>query len=254
MTINQRDIEANELLFVEQHRSAVWDAGPGRLFVSSDREVKTWNFIGALEATDAPWDEFLSTAEGQFSEWKMTPCIKLTPSSPPELEPLLVAAGWKEAVRLTHMVHPTRRLGPADSTVAVRVCTTPDEVRTFSEVQSAGFDAPEWVDWVHKVNVVNVRRSNQRFYVADRDGEPAGVCLLLLSGRVAGLYAVATLAASRGRGIARALVARAASDAELLGATTLCLNTATGGAAQEAFRRLGFEDAFDSRFLVKGAE
>ena len=59
---------------------------------------------------------------------------------------------------------------------------------------------------------------------------------------------------SRDRGgVARTLVARAAEDAKRLGATTLCLNTATGGEAQEAFRRLGFEEVFNSRFLVAPA-
>lgn len=254
MTVEQRDLEHNELIFIEQHRSAVWDAGPGRLFVSSDRGVKTWNFIGGISGSDGPWEEFLANALGLFADWKMTPCVKLTPCSPSDLERLLAADGWTEAVRLTHMVHPGRLVAPADPAVSIRVCTTPREVRTFSEVQSRAFDAPEWVEWVHQVNAVNVRRANQRFYVADRNGEPAGVCLLLVSGRVAGLYAVATLAAWRGRGIARSLIVRAAKDAEALGCAALCLNTVTGGAAREAFRRMGFEDAFDSRFLVKTAD
>lgn len=62
---------------------------------------------------------------------------------------------------------------------------------------------------------------------------------------------MATLEPYRARGIARALVARAADDSRKLGATTLCLNTAAGGKAEEAFRRMGFEPAFDSRFFVK---
>lgn len=244
-------IEANELLFLEQHRSAVLDLGAGRLFVSSDRSVTSWNFIGSLKAPTEGWPSFLEIAAGFFDDWGMKPCLKLTPFSAAGLEPLLIASGWTVATRLTHMIHPSATIDPGSTDVQIRICTNSSDVRVFSEIQSAGFGDPSWFDWVHKVNVVNVPRSNQRFYVAYIGTRPVGVCLLLLSGDVAGLYAVATLESERGRGVARALVSRSAADARQLGATTLCLNTATGGDAQQAFRRLGFEDAFDSRFCVK---
>jgi GNAT superfamily N-acetyltransferase len=68
------------------------------------------------------------------------------------------------------------------------------------------------VTWVHKINLINFRRPNQRFYLATRDSRPAGVCLLFNTKGIGGLYAVATLAEERGHGVAAALVARAVAD------------------------------------------
>ncbi|HEU4522429.1 MAG TPA: GNAT family N-acetyltransferase [Thermoanaerobaculia bacterium] len=184
-----------------------------------------------------------------FADWKMTPCLKVTPfSRPANLETRLLETGWAVATTLTHMVKSTGTATQTAQGIGIRVCTTEDDVRTFSEVQSTAFGAPEWVRWVHKVNVVNVPRTDQRFYVADVDGEPSGVCLLVVTGDVAGLYAVATLPAVRHRGVARALVDRAASDARDMGASVLCLNTLKHGPAEQAFARLGFQSVFESKF------
>jgi GNAT superfamily N-acetyltransferase len=168
------------------------------------------------------------------------------------MEEHLASTGWTHALSLTHMVHRNRALrAPLD--VAVGVCSTEDEIATFSRVQSAGFGAPEWFDWVHKVNRLNARSRSQRFYVARRDGRPAGVCLLFISPRtaIAGLYAVATLPEERGHGVAAALVARALDDAGAAGAAMTVLNTKSDGDALKVFARLGFESVFDSLFFTR---
>lgn len=244
-------LEENELAFLREHRSAVWNLGFGRLFVSSDRAVRTWNFIGAL-ASEGDAGSVIDRCRGFFGQWELPPCLKLTPFSRPHgLQSALASDGWRVAVTLDHMVHPTpEAIAPGPPDVRVCAAASPEEVRTFSEVQSAGFGVPDWVGWVETVNQVNVGRPHQRFYVARIAGEPVGVTLLLLTGEVAGLYAVATLPEARGRGVARALVHRAAGEARDLGATTLCLNTAAGGPAQAVFSALGFRTVFPSRFFV----
>lgn len=240
-----RALESNELLFVEQHRSAVWNLEGGRLYISSNRAVKSWNFLGAISTSDP--ETLMETANEAFAAWKITPCVKLTPFTSAGVEELLTRDGWREELRLTHMILPMNPL-PVNDRVTVRQCASDSDIREFSEVQSAGFGAPEWVPWVHPINRVNLPRSNQRFYIADFDGDPAGVLLMLLSGEVAGIYAVATLESHRGQGVARTLVARALDDAEALGASEFCLNTLSGGPAQDAFLKMGFENVFDSVF------
>jgi GNAT superfamily N-acetyltransferase len=244
-------LEENELSFIHQHRAAIWDLGFGRLFVSSDRSVTTWNFLGSIAFHKDP-EHGIARSREFFEQWALPACLKITPFTRPEgLERALARQGWSVAVTLNHMAHPVpRSVPPGPAEVIVRIARSCDEVRVFSEVQSAGFGVPDWVHWVHKVNLVNAQRPDQRFYVAEIDGRPVGVTLLLITGSVAGLYAVATLPAARRRGVARALIHRAAQDALSLGADTLCLNTAAGGPAQLMFAGVGFEVAFASRFYV----
>ena len=248
MAATDRDLESNELLFIEQHRSAVWQLDGGRLYISSNREVKTWNFLGAIATSDPA--TLIENARDAFAAWEMTPCVKVTPFTKPGVEDLLVRDEWREDVRLTHMIRPMTEV-PANDRVTIRTCASDKDIREFSEVQSAGFGAPDWVSWVHPINRMNLARPNQRFYIADFDGHSAGVLLMLLSGEVAGIYAVATLEAYRGQSIALTLVAHALDDAKNLGVTAFCLNTLSGGPAQVAFKRMGFENVFDSVFYTK---
>jgi GNAT superfamily N-acetyltransferase len=244
-------LEGNELQFLAQHRSATWRIGVGELFISSDRAVKTWNFAGALDfGSDIP--EGVALCEKVFADWDRVPCLKVTPlTAPAALAQYLRSVGWAPAVTLVHMVYTgAKSEADADTGVHIAACTTLRDVRLFSEVQSAGFGVPSWVQWVEKVNAINLHRPNQIFYVAEVDGVSAAVCLLLMSGTVGGLYAVATLPTARRHGVARALVRRALRDATDRGANTLCLNTLKGGPAQDVFSKIGFTPVFDSEFYA----
>ena len=243
-------IEGNELAFLREHRSAVMDLGFGTLFVSSESKAISWNFLGRFQAEEPDFERAVSVTEAVCRDWKLRPCIKVTPSTRPgDLGARLDQRGWRAGLSLTHMIDrsvKTRRTRG----VAVRVCRTEEDITMFSDVQSRAFDAPEWVTWVHKINVINARRPNQRFYLATRDSRPAGVCLLFNTKGIGGLYAVATLAEERGHGVAAALVARAVTDSARLGNRMTVLNTKSDGAARRAFSRLGFEAVFDSLFFT----
>lgn len=62
---------------------------------------------------------------------------------------------------------------------------------------------------------------------------------------------MATLEEFRGKNVARTLVERARSDAKDLTASSFCLNTLSGGPAESAFRKMGFENVFESRFYTR---
>ncbi|MBK5259814.1 MAG: GNAT family N-acetyltransferase [Thermoanaerobaculia bacterium] len=243
-------LEENELLFLRGHRSAVYDLGFGSLYISSDAKPLTWNFAGALRAGADSQDSTIDRTVAFFTDWNRTPCLKVTPASEPEgWEAALTRRGWAPRVRLNHMV-----LNRVESTtnpdVHVRLCSTDEDLRAFSRTQCEGFGVPEWIEWVHKINVINSRRDDQRFYIAELESRFVGVSLLVSAHRVGGLYAVATDPEARGRGVARALIACAAADSGKLGNEILCLNTVAGGAAETVFRGAGFVDVFESRFYV----
>ncbi len=243
-------LEENELLFLRAHRSAVYDLGFGSLYISSDAKPLTWNFVGALRAVPDSLDAAIDRTVAFFADWNRTPCVKVTPASEPQgWEAALTRRGWAPRVRLNYMV-----LNRVESTtnpdVQIRLCRTDEDIRAFSRTQCEGFGVPEWFEWVHKINGLNSRRAEQRFYIAELESRSAGVALLVSADGVSGLYAVATVPGARGRGVARALIATAAADSGKLGNEILCLNTLAGGAAETVFRGAGFVDVFESRFYV----
>ncbi|HSP17169.1 MAG TPA: GNAT family N-acetyltransferase [Thermoanaerobaculia bacterium] len=244
--IDPAELEANELEFLRRHRSAVAELGFGTLYVSSDPDALSWNFLTNVNASDGQLD----LAGAIFRDWHRRPCIKVTPSSKPaDLATRLESRGWRVGLSLTHMVFDGRD-GRRSADITVRLCRTDEDIAIFSDVQSRGFGAPEWVHWVHKINLINSRDPDQHFYLAERNGRPAGVCLLLTASLVGGLYAVATLPEERGHGVAAALLARAIEHSVHSGNRVTVLNTATGGDAERVFVRLGFQAVFDSRFYT----
>jgi GNAT superfamily N-acetyltransferase len=247
---NFTELEENELTFLREHRSAVFDCEFGTAFLSSDPEPATWNFVGALRSSSIAVPEAIERTVALFGDWQRTPCLKVTPMSEPAgWEEALGRANWRVAITLTHMV--ATEPPPDVAGVEVRDCSNEGDVDVFSTVQSEGFGSPVWKAWVHKVNLINYRREHQSFYVAIVAGKPTGVCLAVRTGTVAGLYAVATLAADRSKGVARALVRRAMVDARDRGCEVVCLNTLSGGPAETAFSRLGFRNVFESKFFVR---
>ena len=119
----------------------------------------------------------------------------------------------------------------------------------FTQVQTDGFltadeDAAHWRAFLGKFNQANRGSAQQRFYLGSVAGEPAGVTLLLTTGEVAGIYAVATVPALRQHGVASTLLARALEDAKALGCSVFSLQVSQGSYAEGLYRKQGFGDAF----------
>jgi GNAT superfamily N-acetyltransferase len=91
--------------------------------------------------------------------------------------------------------------------------------------------------------VKNYSAPEQSLYVLRVDGDPASVTLVLRSGPVTGIYAVATKPAYRGRGLASALLAQARRDAA---GGRLTLQVVEGSDAERLYLKLGFRPAFRS--------
>jgi ribosomal protein S18 acetylase RimI-like enzyme len=130
------------------------------------------------------------------------------------------------------------------------------EMDTFTGVQVAGFgssgaELPKWKGWLGEFNHKNLAHPDQSFYIGRLDGKPAGVTLLLITGEIAGIYAVATLPEYRKKGVSTALLNRAVGDARARGCTVISLQVSQGSYAQKLYRSLGFENVFDSPIFVR---
>ena len=86
------------------------------------------------------------------------------------------------------------------------------------------------------------REAGARFFVASRDGEPAAVCEGYVLGDVGQIEDVNTLERYRGRGLASAIVTRAATWARQRGADLVYLVADDEDWPKGLYRRLGFDE------------
>ena len=88
---------------------------------------------------------------------------------------------------------------------------------------------------------VLAREVSARFFIARVDGEPASYCELYTDGVISQVEDVNTLERHRGRGLARAVVLRAAREARASGADLVFLHADTDDWPKQLYAKLGFD-------------
>ncbi|GAA1558511.1 hypothetical protein GCM10009804_14150 [Kribbella hippodromi] len=171
--------------------------------------------------------------------------VRLVPESGAGWEERLAAAGFEPAEVLVHLEAPA---GPGDGE-PIEAIGTERDARGFAEVQSAAFlevgepDYDWWQQMFVRRAVQNYQAPGQSLYLLRVDGAPASTTLVLRTGSVVGVYAVATKPEYRGRGLASRLLAQARRDAV---GGRLTLQVAEGSDAERLYLKLGFRRAFRS--------
>lgn len=218
----------NHLAFLAAHRGQVRRSAAGIEVVGEASEFSAWIPL---------------TGEAELPEGTAT--VRLVPWSGEGWEERLTAAGFEPAEVLVHMEAPPQ---PVDGEPLLAIGTDED-ARAFAEVQGAAFlddDDPDiewWRAMLSEKAVKNYSAPEQSLYVLRVDGDPASVTLVLRSGPVTGIYAVATKPAYRGRGLASTLLAQARRDAA---GGRLTLQVVEGSDAERLYLKLGFRPAFRS--------
>ena len=232
----------NHLAFLAAHRGEVRRSAAGIEVVGESAEFSAW--IPLSPSAELPAG---------------TATVRLVPWSGEGWEERLTAAGFEPAEVLVHMEAPVEPTADASPARVVSAIVTDEDAAGFAEVQSAAFldeDESDY-DWWRKkfleLAVRNYRAPDQSLYLLRVDGDPASVTLLLRTGAVFGVYAVATKPAYRGRGLASALLAQARWDAAEAvrparseGAPRLTLQVVEGSDAERLYLTLGFRAAFRS--------
>ena len=218
----------NHLAFLAAHRGEVRRSAAGIEVVGESADFSAW----------IPLDPSAVIPDG-------TSTVRLVPWSGDGWEERLAAAGFEPAEVLVHMEAPS---DPVDGE-PVAAISTDEDAAAFAEVQGAAFldeDEPDY-DWWQKMLVEMALRNypapDQSLYVLRVDGDPASVTLVLRTGAVFGVYAVATKPAYRGRGLASTLLAQARRDAA---GGRLTLQVVEGSDAERLYLKLGFRGAFRS--------
>jgi GNAT superfamily N-acetyltransferase len=134
--------------------------------------------------------------------------------------------------------------------VSVAAVAADEDAVAFSETQAEGFLSPNdpmaqwWRPVLREVALHNYQNPAEHFYLLRYAGEPAAVSLTLTTGRLSGIYAVATPPMYRRRGFATVLLERIRHDAHRRGDTTLGLQVEVGSAAEHLYLKAGFTSSF----------
>jgi GNAT superfamily N-acetyltransferase len=157
------------------------------------------------------------------------------------LAPALARRGWN-VFRLLVMVRQRGPDRPADPGLAAEADpeTARDALATFRREQPFGWQELA-IEQLAAMDARYTRALAARDFVAPAE-RPASSCRLYTNASVAQIDEVGTLAAQRGRGLARAAVLGAADAATAAGCDLTFLLTDAGDWPQELYRRLGFDE------------
>jgi GNAT superfamily N-acetyltransferase len=154
----------------------------------------------------------------------------------------------RKVAEIVFMSKPIAAPGAAEEH-GVRVARTTHEIAEFSLVQSRGFiedpeEFPHWHAWLEAANLRNHVNERCHFLIADRDGQPAAVTLLVESAAACGIYAVATCPEHRRKGLATTLLGACEAKARDLGYRTTSLQVYAGTDAHGFYSRKGFTEDY----------
>lgn len=179
-------------------------------------------------------------------------------SAPDDLDARLAARGLTLAEIATGMIARPDAIAPLEEPpdgVEIRPVTPDDEDLVLEFVAarwSVPSDAIPHLRDIFRTTRIGHRDGGMRGWIALHRGRLIGKGFTHRSGRVIGLYGVATKPEARGRGVARALCLRALHESASP-ETEHCVLHASAMAAS-LYRKMGFEEAAAFRIFVHGAE
>jgi GNAT superfamily N-acetyltransferase len=149
-----------------------------------------------------------------------------------------VPTGWK-LTRLVVMVH---RGGVPEAAGPVEEVGAAALRETWEQETRATYGDVETVRQLVAARFVRNGAAAPRYFAAHVDGRLVSECSLFSDGRTAEVDAVATVEAYRGRGLAKAVVARAVEAAYRAGHDLVFLLADADDWPKELYRKLGFEE------------
>jgi ribosomal protein S18 acetylase RimI-like enzyme len=225
---------------------------PGAVVFTAERDdAPEFDLALIYRVAAADADAILGRIVDHFRERRRHPRLCLTPFSEP--------AGWPDRLRQAgfvetderddYVILPERNRLVGNPAVVVERAVMPDDADRFSAIQVVGFDVPaEHREWDRVLARRHLAAGNHLFYLASLDGQTVGASRSIhLPGGLAGLSALATLPAARGRRVGASLLRRMADDARAAGCSILFGRVRTGSYAAGYYERLGWQSLFTGR-------
>lgn len=234
------------LAFIPQRRPGMTvDDRAGLLLVDSGLPTDTFNKIARARLTEATVDRRIAEAVGYFRSRHRPFAWLVGPGSRPlDLDRRLPDHGLRPAEHDLGMALDLARLpSPPDAPpgLEIRRVRTPTELADFAAINAANWEPdPSVLSFYPGADPVLLQEDcPMQLFVGYLDGSPAAASELFVGGGVAGLHAVSTRTAFRGRGLGSALTWAAADEARRLGLPTVILQ-ASSEEGQRVYARLGF--------------
>lgn len=204
--------------------------------------TKRLRCVNPFYASTLPLAEKVAYCERFYAGAKLPPIFRLLPfSEPPSLDEWLEANGWRAFDRTRVLrVGLAEALNPAVPRLAVDLVEPPRWDTLVAKLLEIGPRAlRHFVERAASYPLPHVGA------VIRREGEAVACGLLKLEGAHAGLFAVHTAAAWRGRGLGRAVVASLLAEGQRRGAREAYLQvTEDNRPALAMYARFGFTTAY----------
>ena len=230
----------NHLKFLATHRGRVTHLN-GSYAVESDRPEFTYGVLG--QGSDPGLLNRFATV--QALPWG--DC----------LDPSLVDERFQKKASLSYMAFEGGTgAWPINSRIQVKRVNDTADMDVFSHVQAAGFaqkpeDYEQWHPWLRAANHRNLNRDDQAFYIGYMNDNPVGTALIVRTGNLAGIYAVATIPNFRKQGVGSSVMSRAISDARSMDSEAITLQVVEGSYAESLYKKLGFKTAFNTSIFSR---
>jgi GNAT superfamily N-acetyltransferase len=216
---------------------------PDRLIVESPLRQPPYNSVLRFrDEGDRPLQLQVTEIWDRFRARGVTGTFVVHPTSPCGLRQVLTASGLVRAELLPGMIRDLDESLPSVPVI--------EGVETGEADEASDADWVQLVTWRYGLEpthesylravYANAIGSTHRLWLARIDGEAVSKVALHVSGKIAGIYGVATTEAGRGRGLASLLTLQALHAARDAGATVSVLHSTP--MARRLYARLGYRD------------
>jgi GNAT superfamily N-acetyltransferase len=218
----------------------------GASAITSDAPLGDLNCIEAFSTPDAKVEGLLDLGFALLRAFDRDPAARITAlDRPKSLAKRLERRGLRvTAVSNAMVFRGDPAAVPSNADIDVRRAD-PEDARSFVRINAGDHK------WAKRAltgpTMEAMNEPANFFYLAYVEGEPVATTQMLIDGRTAGIYAVATLRAHRQQGIATTLLARALRDATDANCDVIGLRTIAGSDAERLYTRYGFEPAHETR-------
>jgi len=225
---------------------------PGVRFAYTFRFTDIWyNQAYDIEWDPNQMDELLLVIEKFLSSKDRLPCIYVTPAVKPEdIGGLLEERGYGKFETEAWMFYDfewNKKPAMDAEGISITEVKSDKELEIFSEVYRKGLPGPEvelYIDSVVDGMRFKPPMVDMWYFIANFNGEPAGMASLLKIGEFAGLYAVATIEQFQNKGICRSLCRFIGEFAAQNNANHLFLQTVVGEESEIVFRKVGYKTLY----------